>query len=474
MCPFYSIGEQKIRPGTYIRYTNEGGASEGGASAGIGAAAFRATWGPLGTAVTIESTADIDKYFGAADGAENNSDIITEMLKSARRVVAIRLGTGGSFASYIIKDTTGSPVNVITCTAKYAGSRALSVTIKDSLADSGSREFIVYEGTKELQKITFAKGSGEIDALIAAHAASGSNWVTLSKTAAGNGTLQTLTQQSLAGGANPTVANEDYSNAFTAIESLDWDVLAVDTNEATVQALVHAYIQRVFGNGKLARAVVGATPGVDVTVRMTAGASYNDFCMHHVLNGFKDAAGTIYDGWKAAARVAGLIAAGPSNKSFTHDVISGAVDLSENLTGPQIEAAIQKGNIVFTVNANGQIQIEYGINTLVTPTADQDSGWKKIRRVSTRIELMKRVTSIADPLIGRVDNNTDGRATIIAAAQGVINRMIQEGKLIDGLIYEDPSNPPVGDSAWFKLDVNDLDSAEKIYLSFGFRFAPEA
>jgi hypothetical protein len=61
---------------------------------------------------------------------------------------------------------------------------------------------------------------------------------------------------------------------------------------------------------------------------------------------------------------------------------------------------------------------------------------------------------------------------LIAAAQGIINRMIADGALLQGTIFEDPNNPPVGDSAWFVVQVDDLDSAEKVYITFQFSFAP--
>jgi len=128
--------------------------------------------------------------------------------------------------------------------------------------------------------------------------------------------------------------------------------------------------------------------------------------------------------------------------------------------------------LVFTMSAQKQVHIEYGINTFVTPDADHDAGWKKIRRVKTRDNLIDRITATWDPLIGKVNNNADGRATLIAAAQGIINQMVAEGALLAGTIYEDPNNPPAGDSAWFVVQVDDLDSAEKVYITFGFSFSP--
>ena len=128
---------------------------------------------------------------------------------------------------------------------------------------------------------------------------------------------------------------------------------------------------------------------------------------------------------------------------------------------------------MLTVSKSRQIQIEKAINTLVTPDADQDAGWKKIRRVKERFELMDRIDTTLDPMVGKVDNDTDGRAAIVAAAQRVIDAMIGEKKLLAGTVVEDEGNPPRGDMAWFILAIDDLDSIETIYLTYRFRFAAE-
>ncbi|MCK9327660.1 MAG: hypothetical protein M0P69_19350, partial [Bacteroidales bacterium] len=136
--------------------------------------------------------------------------------------------------------------------------------------------------------------------------------------------------------------------------------------------------------------------------------------------------------------------------------------------------AIQSGALVFTMSAKKQVHIESGITTFVTPTADMDAGWKKIRRMRTRDNLIERIVATWDPIIGKINNNPDGRATLIAAAQGIINQMVGEGALIGGTFVEDPNNPPVGDSAWFVAAVDDIDSAERLYIEFGFQFSPTA
>jgi hypothetical protein len=128
--------------------------------------------------------------------------------------------------------------------------------------------------------------------------------------------------------------------------------------------------------------------------------------------------------------------------------------------------------LVFTQNANGLVQIEYGITTFLIPTTELDEGWKKIRRVRTRDELINRVVLSTDPLIGRINNDANGQATVISIINGVINQMIAEGGLLSGQAVLDETKPPQGDSAWFKIEADDLDSLEKSYFEFGFRFTP--
>ena len=55
----------------------------------------------------------------------------------------------------------------------------------------------------------------------------------------------------------------------------------------------------------------------------------------------------------------------------------------------------------------------------------------------------------------------------------MINMMIAEGKLQRGSCTEDPANPAKGDSAWFILDILDLDSIEKVYLVYRFHFSDD-
>jgi len=469
----FQVGEQKIRPGVYVRVTNIGEPPEAVVPQGIVAALFRASWGPLGQVTYLENADAVTAAFGSA----GTVDAALEAFRGGcRRVVGYRLGSGGAKASITLKDTAASPANVVTITAKYEGIRGnnFKVTVRDSLTDATKRELLLYEGATLRQTFTFAKGSGEPQALVDAIAASNSPYITAVKSADGSGVLAAVTQQPLTGGQDPTVNGESYSAGLVAIEAIDWNVLAVDSEDPVTHAVVQTYIDRVRNEGKRVIGVVGEPTSEAFATRLANARAFNDPAIIYVANGFKGSDGVTREGYKAAARVAGMTAAAQITESLTHYVVRGATELVGALTNAEIEQAIQSGALVFTMSAQKQVQIEYGINTFITVTATMDAGWKKIRRVRTRDNLMDRIAATWDPLVGKINNSPDGRATLIAAAQGIINRMIAEGALLQGSIFEDPNNPPAGDSAWFVVQVDDLDSAEKVYITFQFRFAPPA
>ena len=89
--------------------------------------------------------------------------------------------------------------------------------------------------------------------------------------------------------------------------------------------------------------------------------------------------------------------------------------------------------------------------------------------------MMYRIDESVDALTGNINNDTNGRAAIIAAGQGVLDAMISEQKLMDGAeMILDAANPPEGDSAWFLVNADDIDSFEIGYFAYGYRFAADS
>ena len=189
------------------------------------------------------------------------------------------------------------------------------------------------------------------------------------------------------------------------------------------------------------------------------------------LNANANAGNEELKGYQVAAYIAGIVAATPANQSVTHATLSRYSVLNEILTNTEMEVAEEKGCLVLSTASDGAVWLDNGVNTLVHPDANHDSGWKKIRRTKTRYELLNRANAAADALVGKVDNDTNGRATIMAAIQGICNAMEAEGKIQYGNVTESTTVTTDGDTCGFDIEVIDLDSAEHIYLNYYFQFS---
>ena len=471
MSGIFTIGEKKVRPGVYYRRENSGGAETAGAVNGVAAVLFQADWGPLNEEFDMDSTMqnNVADYYGTAEGTK----LIKEAYKGgATTIRAVRIGgDDGTAATIDLNDAQDTPKKAVTITAAYPGARAFTVSVRTNLITE-RRMVTIYDGTEIFESFTFDAGAAEPQNLAEAMAAS-KNFVC--KVAEGaTGPLANVTQQAMTGGKNPTVKTENYEKGTDVLERCKWNAIMADTDDAAVQLLLQNFVVQSYQTGHLGFTVLAGKSSQDLTERMTTAASYNDEKIVYVLNGWVGSDDTRYDGWLSAARIGGMVAAFESNTSITHNVITNAVKLTEPLTNGEIIKAEGKGCLVLTMNDDDQVWIDSAINTLVTPDATMDEGWKKIRRTKTRFELMDRVDSSCEKLVGNVNNDTDGRQTIMATAQKVINEMVGEKKLMLGsTVYEDQDNPAQGDSAWFKLAIDDIDSAEKIYLTYQFRFAPD-
>ena len=475
MGAFFMKGEQKVRPGVYKRYENRETSPVAGADDGKCAATLRSNWGPIGKAVTLESDADITKYFG--NGGENGTtDCPALQFKGgASLVYAVRLGNGGTQGTYEINDSAGTAV--LKLTLKYPGSRAFNVTIRPTLADATKKELLILEGTEQLEKVEFAAGGNEAASLLAACAETNSDFFTLSAVAESANAIADIDQKAITPGTDPDITEGAYSAAFEILEAAKyrWNCIAIDTNDTSTQLMLQLFLNRIYKNGKATIGFIGEPSSVDFETRLVHASAFNDYQIVYVGNGYTDLTGKVYEGWRAAAYISGLVAGTPSDQSITHAAITGAVDVTETLTNNQYERAIKAGMLTFSVSAANTVWVEQGINTLVVPGANDDAGWKKIKRVKVRFELFQRIDDTVEPQIARINNDDDGRKTVVQICNAVCNSMVAEKKLQPGAyVEEDPENPPKGDSAWFLVYADDIDALEKMYFAYKFRFAPDS
>ena len=471
MAIFFNEGERKIRPGIYQRYSNTGNSDLVGARDGICAIPVQATWGPLGAVVKNVNVGDLTRNYGpGVYGAGYTVPAAAAMFEGgANTVYTYRMGNGGKQATLTLADG-------LTVTAKYPGTLAISVAVQEKLGDATKKQLLVYVGNALMETWVFAAdGAAEGANLIAA--VKDSKYITITGDAATVAPLA-VASGALAGGENPTVTNEDYSKAFAALESFYYNTIALDVDDdenMTLSLLLQAYLDDAHKLGKLGIAVVGQKTTVAFENRLKNVAAFDDEKCVFLGNGWMKASDK-QDGVLAICHTAGVIASCPSNQGITHAAINGATDLCENLKHSDYEAAISAGMLMVSRASNGAIWYDSGVNTLTTlEEGIQDAGWKKIRRVKTRFEAFYRLDAALAPIAGRVSNDSNGIAHILQVGQRIIDAMVGEGKLYSGATFaEDPANPAMGDSAWFVISMDDIDSLEKIYLHYQLRYSQNA
>ncbi|MBR3381683.1 MAG: phage tail sheath subtilisin-like domain-containing protein [Selenomonadaceae bacterium] len=522
MARLWQLGVQEVRPGTYFR-TSSGDVTTEGAINGIVAIAYQSNWGAINTVVDIspEDMNNLRNIVGTGSGYEA---IRQAFIGGALMVRAVRVGVEGQgktarkvvysskVKAYKTKDDgtldldasgkaqfkiTDAPAFKIY--AKYPGTREFKASVFTNPVNK-KRQLSIYEGNYLVESFTVAAGEKEsikfVNAInseskyftakhllkqVVTNATTGKDELTTKDL----GTrVSDFAQKSFGSGANPYPAGETsygagvYSTALEALERYNWNVVIADTNSASVHSMLNEFVIQSYETGRFGIAVIGGQSSKllfstsDEVGRVDYATALNDWRTVYVLGGWFGTDGKKYDGYKAAARIAGMVAGCESNASITHLVISGAFRPLDNLTNGEMIQAEEGGCVVLSPNEEGQVWVDNANTTLVTLGNDQDEGWKKIRRTKCRFELMSRVNRTCDKLIGRLNNDAHGRATIVTAMTTVIREMIAEHKLFDGSYAEEDSRyKPEGDHAYFVLHIGDIDSLEKIYLDYTFSYA---
>ena len=483
---FYTVGETKTRPGVYNNITSEVSANYAGVRDGVVACVIKSNWGPLDTVTRLSSYADAVSAFGNG----GTVGMIKEIFDGgASQVLAVRCGSGGTKGKAELKDSSDSITakTSVTVTAKYVGGREFKYQVKDSIGSS-AKEFIAWDGTKQIEKIIFAKTGDMTEAQALVEAGKASMYFDFSIASpsdSATGVVAVTGQDESIKGTDPGMATdgetsmptcEEYSNAFILLETREWNVICIDSNDTYAQSLLVSYIERLFNIGKLVFGIVGEPEEtVEISVRQDHARAYNNKGVVYVGNGWIDVNGIKYTGYLANARIAGLVASVSSANSLVHTSVTGAVDLIKNISNADYEDCINSGMLMFSISSGGVIWIENANTTLVNPSSNEDEGWKKIKRTKIRYELLNRANETVEPLVGKVNNDTVGQSAILSRLSSLISAMVSESKLLaSSSVTLDENNPPQGDSAWYVFNIDDVDALEKVYMKFKFRFSSEA
>ncbi len=475
----WTASEPKVRPGFYINFQSAALAQISAGTRGVVAIPVKANWGPVRQFVEITSEKElIDTYTeSTTNGATAYISIKFALLGAPNKVLGYRLADASAAkASITLRDTAATPANVLTLTTKYETDRPFKITVRDNVVDANKYDIVLYEDTKLLYVFTFDKGASVVDNAVAAiNNYAGNKWITASKIAAGNSTLELVTSQPFTGGNSGIsgITNIDYTNALADFEGITFNVLTLDgISDSALQTSVRAWVDRVRDEGKKVIAVMGgsAADDQDIIIGNARSVGFNhEAIVNVVVGGILD--GISYSSAEIAPYIAGLIAGQRLNESITY-YATPFEDVTKRLTNSEIIAALQAGSLVL-VNDGEKVTIEQGINTLTSLSEGQNNQWKKIRaiRVMDAIndDLLK---SARDSYIGKVTNNDDGKVALISACKQYMEKLAADDIIMpDFIVMLDPQyhgDPPIAapDEVYLYWEAAITDSMEKIYSTF--------
>ena len=500
----WQLGVVETRPNTYFR-TESGDVVAEGAINGIVAVVYQGTWGTPNVVVDIspEDLTNLRNIVGTGAGYEA---VRQAFLGGALMVRAVRAGTAPTttttttntdgtttkttksvakpkvflYTSVATKNADGTTTNKnVLAIALYSycyTSRQFTLNISTN-AFTKKRQLDIYDGTYLVESFSVTASSKESLALVAAINAQSKCFKAVHKykNTAGKDVgvkINDYSARAFTTSKNLGISVGAFATAINALEPYNWNTIIATSGSMGVQKSLAEFVIQSYEVGRFGMAVIGGKSTTPLADHMALAASINDWRVVYCPSGWTDTDGTGRGSSVLAARLAGMIAGCETNASITHLVISGAFNLLNNYTNGEMIQAEESGCLMLSKNDAGQVWIDNSINTLVTPGNGLDEGWKKIRRTKCRFELMTRINRTCDKLIGRINNDANGRATVITAMTTIIREMISEGKLFEGsYAAEDTRYKPVGDRAYFLLVIGDIDSIEKVYLSFRFHYA---
>jgi hypothetical protein len=247
----------------------------------------------------------------------------------------------------------------------------------------------------------------------------------------------------------------DYTAMRAGFDTQFFNVFVAQVYNVTEQAALKTWLTTNRTDGKQFMLVIGgdATTDADPTVGNTRSTLNADNAIVNVING-AIVNGVSYTSSAYAPFIAGLIAGTNINGSITYAATT-ASDVTKRLSNTQTNAALTAGSLVLT-NDGKRVKIEQGVVT---------SG-KKIRATRARQAIIDDIATTADEsFIGRLQNNADGRAALIASVTKYLETLEDNGVLEAPIVTLDPNNPPVGDKVFLAVSYVEIDSMERIFFT---------
>ncbi|OMF17048.1 phage tail sheath protein [Paenibacillus amylolyticus] len=428
--------QNKVRPGVYMNFESVGTATTALGERGTVTMAVPLSWGPSKQLVTVEAGADPFDALGYDITAAEMLPV-RETLKRAQKLLLYRLNEG-------VKATATS--GNLRVTGIHGGVRGndITIVIQANIDDTTKFDVSTLVAGAEQDKQTVS----DIDGLIK------NAWVTF----AASGADKDLTASAgvpLTGGTDGAVTNADHTGYLELLEVTDFNTVGLMSDEMTLKAIYTAFVKRQRENeGKKIQLVVPNYPTADYEGVIS------------VKNGVVLSDQTVIDRVKAVAWVAGATAGAAVSQSLTYAAYDDAVDVDVKYTNSQIEEAMLRGEFLFTAS-RGRAIVEQDINTFRTYNLTKGAERSKNRVIRVLDGLANDFKDTFEQYyIGKTDNSADGRNLFRSALTNIVNSYQGFGAIQNFNSQTDVSvlAGEAKDSIFVELDIQPVDSIEKIYM----------
>ncbi|MBD3917630.1 phage tail sheath family protein [Paenibacillus sp. PR3] len=425
--------QNKVRPGIYINFVNDGGSIGVMGERGTTSIALPLSWGPAKQLLRIEAGDNVKDLLGY-DMASQQLLLVREALKRASTLLLYRLNVGTKASAVI---------GALTATAVHGGERGndLSVIVQANIDDSTKFDVTTMLSGEAIETQTVST----VDELRS------NQWVSFS----GTGTLTATAGAALAGGSDGSVTNADHTDFLSALELEDFQTAALSATDNTLKGVYAAFARRLReSEGKKIQVVLENYPLADHEGVIS------------VKNGVILSDGTRLTAAQATAWVAAATASAGVAESLTFQSYDDAADALPRYTNSQTIAALEAGEFVFTAS-NGQVIVEQDINSLTSFGGDKGKSFHKNRVVRVLDGIgndMKRI--FEQYYLGKVSNNADGRNMLKSEIITYLTSL-QDSNAIQNFDPQTDITVQQGadsDSVTVEAGIQPVDSVEKIYM----------
>ncbi|MGN0621136.1 MAG: phage tail sheath subtilisin-like domain-containing protein [Porcipelethomonas sp.] len=424
----------KVRPGTYINFTPESqGAIEASGSGVVVIPLIGHSYGPAKEFIRLSAQSpdsDIDKLGYSVYDDNPSMLLIREAFKNASEVVAY-IPTAGTKAS-----ASGGGLEA---KAKYGGTRGND--LKYSIAENPVSGFDV---TVYLDGSVVEQFEGIADA----KALNGSRYIEFT-----GDSVEAAAGVSLSGGTDSVSSNSDITAFLDAVETVDFNTLCFPVEEESLKAACKTKIKYLRENaGKKVKAVIADYKAdYEGIINVTNSVVVNGVPLTHA---------------QAAAWVAGADAAASETQSNTFKIYEGAESIVDAKTHEQSVAAIQNGEFFFSYSDEGDVVVEYDINSLATFDENKSQSYRKNRVIRVLDSFAKQLSLAFPP--NRYSNSETGWDIMESRGREILQQFYDAGAITDVDLQNDFSvdkSRSQGDSTYFICAVKPVDSAEKLYFT---------